>query len=316
MSFEKKLYDFEVNPPEMAWDKIAYSLDDFQFEQLFKKKLAALEVEPNHAAWENIISEAGAEGEKNNLAGKLANIQEIPPADNWRKIIAGLDKKTPVVPFYKKYNRIIRIAAAAAVIVLIVWGGISFINTNNNSNPDKEIVKEEQKQPVNKIPVITNPENNPPKEIATATQPEKEEQRVIASIKKKPIRIKPELYTINVQSETPVTKNEHSASDEIVADKNINTHLNKEIRTSGRSVEPEAPRYLVYMNDQGSLMKVSKKLADLKCIYSKDGEVAQDALASLNKKICDDIVKKWQEKLANAPFHSSFNPLELADILK
>jgi len=62
-------------------------------------------------------------------------------------------------------------------------------------------------------------------------------------------------------------------------------------------------------------MKVSKKLADLTCIYTKDGEVSQNALAKLDRVICNDMVSCWQEKLALTPINLSFNPLEMADVL-
>jgi hypothetical protein len=122
------------------------------------------------------------------------------------------------------------------------------------------------------------------------------------------------MNTVSLASVT-APQTSHTNSEEIIADIN-SIQKNKPVEIVAAAADPSAPRYLVYLNDDGELMKVSKKLADMKCLYNKNGEISQDALASINNKVCNDLVKSWQEKLSKAPMNFSMNPLEMADILK
>lgn len=350
MSLEKKLYDIKVNPPQMVWEKVSTALDGLSFENSFKNKLVDIIAEPPATTWylvkktldefktNNIIADKlnlfnetppasiwnkiNAEMDDELLTEKFAKhliaLEVVPPENNWQNIVSELDNKTPVVPFTKKYNGFIKYAAVAVILGFIAWGGIRFLNTGTNK-PEEVATTKIESAPATNIPQTQNTEvktadnNSPVAEQNEKINTPKEER---ASITNKEIKIKPR----NRASENSLIaslntfQNSHSGTEEIVADVN-NLQQNKKVPITNNNTDTSAPRYLVYLNEEGSLMKVSKKLADLKCIYTKDGDITQDALASLNKQICADLVKTWQEKLAKAPF-SSFDPLELADILK
>jgi len=164
MSFEKKLYDYEVNPPQQVWTQISSALDDFHLEKSFKKKLETIKAEPPNSNWEKIekylnteiadtvpaklynltetpppdlwsrIDERLVDDDFNKkLAEKLAAIEETPPVGNWRRIAANLKTEIPVVSIGKSYSRTVRYAAAAVVIGLIAWGGVTLFNNTKKT---------------------------------------------------------------------------------------------------------------------------------------------------------------------------------------
>ena len=341
MSAEKKLYNLEVNPPQEVWEKLAVSLDELQIENSYKKKLQGLNPNPPAGVWEKIEGLLDTESAENSVAAKLLNISETPPAgiwsqvesqlteetfnqkfsrlknlevvppeNNWSKILTTLETKTPVVPFRKTNKQFFRYAAAAVIIVLLAWGSVQLISGNKTEN---NIANEEIKQPVKESnPAITNglpTENSTPVAI-----PEKEPEEIIVSNSETKPKNRRTSNSVSLASVTsPQTS--HTNSEEIIADVS-SIQKNKPAETGNTDADPSAPRYLVYLNDEGELMKVSKKLADMKCLYNKNGEISQDALASINNQVCNALVKSWQEKLSKTPINLSFNPLEMADILK
>jgi hypothetical protein len=346
MSAEKKLYDLEVNPPQQVWDKLTLALDELQVEDSYKKKLLVLNSNPPTGVWEKIEGRLDTEAGENSVAAKLLNISETPPAgiwsqiesqlteetfnqkfsglknlevvppeNNWNKILSTLETEAKVVPFRKTSKQFIRYAAAAVIIGLLAWGSVQLMSGNRTT--ENNLAKEEIKQPfIDSNPTITK--NLPSENSNTeSTQTEENPEEIIVSnnttTKTKARRTK----ALNSASLASVTapQTSHTNSEEIIADIN-SIQKNKPAETGNAVADPAAPRYLVYLNDEGELMKVSKKLADMKCLYDKNGEISQDALASINNKACNDLVKSWQEKLSKTPLNLSFNPLEMADILK
>ncbi|TMI63406.1 MAG: hypothetical protein E6H07_11515 [Bacteroidetes bacterium] len=346
MSAEKKLYNLEVNPPQQVWDKLAVSLDELQVENTFKKKLLGVNANPPEGVWEKIENKLEIDISEERVATKLLNISETPPAEiwsqiesqlteetfnqkfsrlknlevippenNWSKILTALETKTKVVPFRKTSKQFIRYAAAAVIIGMLAWGSVQLMSGNRTA--ENNLAKEEAKSPATKsIPEVTN---NPPSENSNteSTQTLENSEEIIASnntTTKTKIRRTKASNNVSVASVT-VPQTSHANSEEIIADIN-SIQKNKPAETGNVAADPTSPRYLVYLNDEGELMKVSKKLADMKCLYDKNGEISQDALASINNKACNDLVKSWQEKLSKTPMNLSFNPLEMADILK
>ena len=168
MSFEKRLYEYQVNPPQQMWDKLSSALDDLHFERSFKKKLNDLTASPANG-WEKIEENLNTEI-ADTLPRKLFNLTETPPTDlwsrideqlagddfnkkffehllaievtppvgNWRRIAANIREETPVVSINKKYSKPLRYAIAAAFIGLIAWGGIKLFNTGSFACGDRE----------------------------------------------------------------------------------------------------------------------------------------------------------------------------------
>jgi hypothetical protein len=347
MSFEKKLYNLEVTPPPQAWTNIAAALNDLQFEAVIKKKLNEQVPDPPVDLWEKTESFLNNEVTSSAVSGLLENIIKTPPPDisnkidrppteenfnkkfgflksfenapppgNWEKIAASLNDGTKIIPLRKRNNNWLRFVAAAAVIGLIAWGGISLFTNGKNTIADGSVVKEENKSSVTDSPINTEKELS--KTPETATLPN--------SIQEKPMprteglntgsRARQAVSSGKIEIKTEPPNLTHTGSEEIIADNNtFQKNKAPEINTTPQLV-PDAPRYLLYMNDDGELMKVSKKLAGLKCIYDKEGRVSLDAMDALNRSLCDELIKSWQDKIANTPINLALNPLEMADILK
>jgi hypothetical protein len=343
MSAEKKLYALEVNPPQQVWDKLALALDELQFENSYKKKLQGLNTNPPARVWEKIENQLDAGSIETSVAAKLLNISEAPPADtwanidsqltedtfnqkfsglknlevtppenNWNKILTTLETGTKVIPIKRTKTPFIRYAAAAVIIGVFAWGSVQLMSGNKTS--ENNLANDEIKQPVKEsTPEVTN--NLPPENSTPVVIPEEKPVEIIASnTTTKPKIRRTGMNTVSLASVT-APQTSHTNSEEIIAD--INSIKKNKPAETATIADPSAPRYLVYLNDDGELMKVSKKLADMKCLYNKkNGEISQDALASINNKVCNDLVKSWQEKLSKTPLNLSFNPLEMADILK
>lgn len=345
MSAEKKLYDLEVNPPQQVWDKLTLALDELQVENSFKKKLLGVNTNPPEGVWEKIENKLEIDFSDDRVATKLLNISETPPAEIWNqidsqlteetfnqkfsvlknlevsppenywsKIVAELETEAKVIPIKRSRTFFVRYAAAAVIIGVLAWGSVQLMSGNKTT--EKTLVtKEEAKQPVTES-ALTNTNNLPSENSTPVTIPEKTPEEIIASNApaKTKIRRTGTSNTVSLASvSTPQTS--HTNSEEIIADIN-SIQKNKPADTANAAADPAAPRYLVYLNDEGELMKVSKKLADMKCLYNKNGDISQDALASINNQVCNDLVKSWQDKLSKTPINLSFNPLEMADILK
>ena len=319
-NLSKKLYNEEAIPPSTTWDKIADVLDQTFPENKFRDEVLTADVQPPEHTWSNIATQLD-EGPQKNLSGKIYEYEVAPPSNTWEKIIAVLDAghaTTPVIPLRKTYNRILRMAAAAAIIGVIAWAGFSLFKKTGNST-DKEIADKDAKIAAPAAPAI-KPNQDSPAEVIKETIPPTEENKLIASVNsptktnsKKSIKT-----TTKNHSElfnTLASVENHSTSNDIaIADINSLHQKNKAATTSADTAS-EA-RYLVYITDQGAMVKLSKKLADMKCIYTKEGDINQDALAKLDAAACNDRVKYWQEKVANSSLQISSNPLELIEILK
>ena len=72
----------------------------------------------------------------------------------------------------------------------------------------------------------------------------------------------------------------------------------------------DADRYLMFMNPDGYLIRMSKKLAQALCCFYTDGN-------SEEFKQCQEQIKKWRDKIAQSPASSSSdNFMDVLDIIK
>ena len=304
-----RLKNLEVIPPATAWQKIATALNEENQEQKIRSYFLNLEVPPPSTTWNQIVEQL-EEQPFEEFAAKMYDYEVVPAAFNWEKIASSFnDEPTKIIPLSKNYNRLIRIAAAAVIVPFLAWVGYTILNKSASTN----IAKNDTAFIVPaKTPVIKT--NEQPIKIKS-TNP------VVA---KNSGGVKSAVVSVNKTITTPendpelngemATTDLHTNSNDIAVAASKNLHKKNSI-TSSSNYTTEA-RYLVYLSDQGNMINLSKKLADLKCIYTKDGEVSQQALAKLDESQCNDQLKYWQEKIANSSLQSSSNPLELIEILQ
>jgi hypothetical protein len=319
----ERLYSHEAIAPAGAWNKITNALDIELQETKFRSDVLNLEVQPPSFTWNKIAEQLDTQPQEN-FSTRLYEYKITAPANSWSKIVVALDDEqttAPVIPIRKNYSRLFRIAAAAAIIGIIAWAGFSLFNNGKSIPDDNTLANKDVKTNVPVTPVIETKQTPSAEEIkennniAEGTTETAIETKTAANDVKKWTRplIKQQQEPVYTFAETE----SHTNSDDIsIADtKSLHSNKRKTIATATTDTNTDT-RYLVYLTEQGDIVKLSKKLADLKCIYTKDGTVSQDALAKLDAAQCNDQVKFWQEKMANSSLQSSSNPLELIEILK
>src|SRR5258706_13628921 len=102
-NLKDKLYNYELTPPENAWEKISNALDESNMSDEFPSKLYNTEVPP--------------------------------PSATWGKIITALEAEQPVVrAMARRSYSFFRYTAAAAIIGFIAFGVIKWAGNNNNKS--------------------------------------------------------------------------------------------------------------------------------------------------------------------------------------
>ena len=301
---KRKLYDYEADPPEKMWEKIAASLEG-EINAEFPQKLYNTEITPPGTTWNKIALGLDAVLIEEYPA-KLYNLEVVPPAAVWQHISAKLEeeKALPKIAAKGKLIPFVRYAVAVCLIGLIAFA-VKFLNSKTpeqnmigksipaNKNTPLEIVqpKKEKEQDIQPHTIATN---NLPKESAYFNQNKSSRKRYeeqsatymteIADIPYSESRINEESFqNVNLQGNIP-------GKQSILAD--------------------AAGRYLMFMNPDGFLIRMSKKLADaLGCVYTNGN--------SEEYRQCQERIKKWRDKIAQSQVNpSQDNFLNILDLIK
>ncbi len=302
---KRKLYDYEVTPSETMWNKIAAALDE-EINAEFPQKLYEARITPPANAW-NKIAEALEEDVKEEYPAKLYNLEVEPPAKTWQKISAALEveKTLPRIPLKRTIVPFVRYAVAASFIGILAFGAFKLLNrkttghavaTKNNlpQNISPTIIQPDSQKnsSLQPIPAITN---NLPKERTVLAKAD------VGSRRKFPTQ--PTRYMTQMVNPSSVAISSASA------DNFQQTSLRGNIPGSNSWVS-DADRYLMFMNPDGYLIRMSKKLAEaLGCFYTNGN--------SEEYKQCQEQIKKWRDKIAQSPASSSpDNFMDVLDIIK
>jgi hypothetical protein len=298
MSSEQKhkMYDHEVPPPAMLWDKIAAQLD----ETALASRIQKIEVAPPPQAWQQIAATLGETA----LSSKLYNIEATPPAQVWNKIKTTLDAEhEAVIPDRRRLSPLLRYAAAAILIGAIAFGSVKIFTSQKSGGEIVDItrpagintptpVKTEQ-------PTNNNNENLPPAADKTTDLVAVVETKSSAS-----------------RSEAASPRRIHPKAAEFLTDPVGLTKISQRSNPQETyrplaytKLEPSytsiANRYIVLMTPDGNIIRMSKKLGPMLCCVSGE-EQDED---------CKDKLKKWREKLAASPASGSGSFLDVMTIL-
>ncbi|HEV8505874.1 MAG TPA: hypothetical protein VGQ53_10755 [Chitinophagaceae bacterium] len=296
---KRKLYNYEADPPGIVWSRIVTALDQ-EINAEFPEKLYDLEVTPPLDAWSKIEEGLHDEG-KEQYPTKLYNVEVTPPAGAWNKILPLLDQekvpsktssKGKIIPFVKY-------AAAACIIGLLALGALKLLNQTVKAPVDKAPITAKEISPKKDSGVNRNqgeqlilpPSNNLPKEAPALARAE------IKSRKKN----LPEEATYMTQ----MAANYSTASGTKVISDFRQASLKGDIPGNCSQISDADP-YLMFMNPDGYLVRISKKLAEtLGCVYSNGNSDESNR--------CQDQIKKWRDKIAQSSATSS--PDNFMDIL-
>ncbi len=298
---KRKLYNYQVNPPEMAWNNISAALDD-EVHAEFPKNLYETELTPPSAVWNKIADEL--ENNPLEFAAKLYNVEIDPPSESWEKIYVSLNEgddlhrdssNRKIIPFA-------RYAAAASIIGLIAFGAIKFFNRRTTDHPVAvKTVLPQNSQTI--APDSQNKSSSEPTPAVTNNLPKEGSYIAKTTISKK--RNQSQTTGYMTQIVNPAIDNSNAS----FASNFQQTALRGNIPGS-HSVVSDGDPYLMFLNPDGYLIRISKKLAEtLGCIYTKGN--------SEEFKRCEDQIKKWRDKIAQSPASSSpDNFMDILDIIK
>jgi len=293
---KRKLYNYEPDPPEVVWSRIVTTLDQ-EVDAEFPERLYALEVIPPPDTWNKI--EKGLEQEnKEQYLAKLYNIEVAPPPQAWNKILMLLDrrKSLPGTPKKGRIVSFVRYVAAACIIGVIAFAAFKILNqtTGNRRVAIKTVAPQKDSSSTSNHPTqqpIPSLSNNLPKESSSLAQIETKHRK----------KTLPEAATYMTQMAAtfPAAAGSKSVSDF------SQISLKGDI-PGNCSLISDADPYLMFVNPDGYLIRISKKLAEtLGCIYNNGNS------AEYNR--CQDQIKKWRDKIAQSPGTSS--PDNFMDIL-
>ena len=311
-TLQQLLLQTEVAPPEMVWEKIAVDLDEleedkplqqqvlqleeeapsFIWEQLqpalddlsIQQKINSVEEIVPATAWEQIEQQLNIEQNDAYIAATLQSTEVAPPATAWSFIEESLEESGAKVISIKKNSikRFYRMAAAAAVVGILAWGGYRLLNTNSTTSTAPISIAA---NPVEEKPAATTPETADTN-IAVA------EESSVATTSRTQIkeRIKQKLASPDALAyvETP----DHSLENNVAYQGIHHKQPEKTKETNGFSES----QYFMVLNDNGELVRVSKKISNLKCA----GTATVDAATAFQSKDCNEQIKLWREKMAMA----------------
>lgn len=288
--FQHKILHYEVQPPDLCWEKIQEELDSSALQHHFPRKLQAVEIAPPAYCWNNIAAILDSKGAETAVATKLQKASVVPPAAVWQNIEAALDQETNQ-PAQKRSASLLRYAAAAALIGLLAWGATRLLNNKGEDTPLAT-----QPQPGNNTEQVTTEHTGIPEEDIAAISAEAalEEARNDAALEAS----KKTVARLDVSAVQKKIK-DVSAFDFAVATEDDDDTIDI---STGRHNDI-SNRYIVLMTPDGHFIRMSKKLKDLVCCIS--GEEVDEA--------CLDQLKRWREKiLSSSAVHA---PGNFADIL-
>ena len=294
---KRKLYNYEAEPPGMIWNRIETALDQ-EINAQFPGRLYTLEATPPLEAWDRIEEELERES-KEQYPEKLYNIEITPPSQTWNKISTLLDDGRAVVeiPARRRIISFVKYAAAACIIGLIAFGTFRLLNqkTDGRSTALKTVLPQKDSSAA----LIQNPtqqhspapSNNWPREGASLAQ--------IETKSRKRTSAEPVVSMTQMAATLPALTGSESTSD-------FRTASLKGDIPGNCSLISDADPYLMFVNPDGYLIRISKKLAEtLGCIYSNGNSDEYNR--------CQDQIKRWRDKIAQSPATSS--PDNFMDIL-
>ncbi len=277
---KNKILNYQTAVPIAVWDKIAFSLDEIANDKILSKKILLDVTAPPSKSWEFI---------QESLANQEKSLQVLP-----------IKKKAVIV-------RILKYAAAASIAGLILFG----INGLFTNNPESNSVA------IN---------------IPTELQTQEEPKNFNTELQKKSILQQNQQLTFENKSitgaHTSISKKNRnefekktlsptiiSLSEPVIASASVETKISAAWMTNSISaeinslVEYENNHFLTFIGADGSMIKMSKKIASsLGCVVGPNLSVGIS---------CMEQLQTWREKVARLPITaSSDNFMDIIHIIK
>lgn len=276
---KRQLILASVSPPSFIWNNIELELEEAKHDEQLATSINQNKVTAPALLWENIEELLDADADKV-LADTINSFEVQAPAYSWNFIENELHPPAKIISITKRYTPIYRMAAAAVVIGFVTWGVFQFLPkqatqaayTQNTPTPKK---------------VPTPPDTNL-----------KPAEPFIAVIEPKSVTPSQANNLIALYKPKQVKK---IASDEVM----------QHDKPSTKKTDFSETNYLLVLNDNGDLIRVSKKLSSMDC--AKNNELPVDAITALQAKDCDAQIKKLQQRMATSLMGSIVDPITLTN---
>jgi hypothetical protein len=277
--FQKRLYEMEVMPPAVVWEKLSVNIDEINADNSIAKKVYDAALTPPAAAWENISIAIGTEEKKEPV------------------------KRGVVINFR-------RLAAAAIFIGVIVTAWIVFKNNNGN-----DTLAEAQNGKETKTTADSNSNNE--KKVENIQQQDISPGTSIAAINPETIsnskrnrsggtrnnRIYAASQTANIQyaalnSETPGGNSFGQSIDDL-------------------SLVTSDQNYFTMVNANGRLIKIPAEFANL-APHLQNKPVSEDYYEVMfgEGAYWKETLNEWRKKVASLPVSSGDAFTSFIELLK
>ena len=266
-----QLSQLNAAPPAEAWAQIEQQLWDADLQT---QALAAIDLPPA-GSWPAIEGQLTATWDaKVKQQLQLATVSV--PADNWQRIEERLNqdagaKVVPITSFTKSW---IRWAAAAAISGLLLWGGVQLFTNDKNVSV---VASQQAIAPAPEVPLpVEEAQPNPFNAGAAVTATKSNGLAAKAAAQHQ------QAAGLSTSRKTP-----HNSTVTPVA-----------------ATAFDEDQYLLVMNDDGEIIRVSRKIHRLACASDIE-ELTVDATAALASRACYRQIKEWQQKIATTAALSS-----------
>ena len=296
---KRKLYNYEVSPSAEMWNKIATSLDE-EINAEFVRTLSDAEITPPAATWNRIASALDRE----EYPAKLYYLEVSPPTNAWEKISDALDEEKilPTIP-PRRIVPFVRYAVAASIVGAIAFGSIRLLNQKSTTRS----VASKPGKARTVTPAIIQPNSQKDSSAQASTLVSTDLQQPEAVVAK--INAGSKRRSVQQAAYMTLSANGSSDIDNTTALAFQQASLSGEVPGNCAAIS-DADRYLSFMNPDGYLIRMSKKLADALGCYHSDGN-------SDEYKQCQEQIKKWREKIAQSSASTSpDNFMDVLDIIK
>jgi hypothetical protein len=259
-----KLENAAYIPSSDNWLTIENELDQQKKEEQIVQKIHQAEI-PSPLSWEYL--EAKLLIEQDSHIAEIINRAEVTaPPLIWSDIEQNLPQQAKVISIGKSYKAWIRIAAAAIIVGVISWGAFQLFTNRSTVNEN----------------LATNvPQNNIQNKTATDTN-EQVQDLINTPSADQIAHVEPISNAGNNESNIRTKTNQLASKENSVSKSTSFTETN----------------YLLVIDENGDLIRVSKKLSTMDCV--KNSEVSVDAITALQLKNCDEKIKKLQQQMATA----------------
>lgn len=307
-----RIYNYEVNPPLTTWHKISGELDDLVFAQ-FPGKIQSLQLAPPSNIWDKISKELDQDLTLS-FVTRLRSYEALPPAGIFDKITSKIadETGTPVVKMPAPTSQSwMRYAMAAAVVGLIMITAYWF--TTSNEYEEGNIVNRDEPVQTPQVVEPDEPQNN----IADRSNPAysvTQERKASGNYSDRgdyqPQYAGSNYYAPDNTSDlrnSPVQLATSFSIDDLAENMQPSDNYYRQIAYNPSYV-PEDNPYVMVLQSDGSVVRVSKKLANMiNCLNNEP---------TLNDIECRQKIDQWRRQIAQSPITPApDNFLDMMDLI-